>query len=159
MRIPAPVICWWLVGSLPLLAVFSALVLSGCGPSIKSKENSYSYLGRVVEAVDETVTEQFSRPSSNPLRWGFGAFGALGYEVIKEGDGNVTVDKRSSYRRYKVALEQGEQITLRSSMANIGSGDCVRVWIAGPGVSPVYWYGPDVSEIEAAAGCPAVLQR
>ena len=135
-----------------------ALVLGGCG-SIKSKENAYSYLGRVVEATDETVTEQYSRPSNNPLRWGFGAVGALVYEGTKEGDGNEIVDKRSSYRRYKVALEQGEQITLRSHGSNMGSGDCVRVWITGPGVSPVYWYGPDVSEIEAAQGCRAAAAK
>jgi hypothetical protein len=132
--------------------VVCALVLGGCA-SIKSKSNAYAYLGRVVEATDETVTEQYSRPSNNPLRWGFGALGALVYESTKEGDDNVIVDKRTSYRRFKVALEQGEQITLRSQVANIGSGECVRVWIIGPGVSPVYWYGPDVSEIEAAEGC------
>jgi hypothetical protein len=140
------------------LVLSCALALGGCG-SIKSKENAYSYLGRVVEATDETVTEQYSRPSNNPLRWGFGALGALVYEATKEGDGNVTVDKRNSYRRYKVVLEQGEQITLRSHVSNIGSGDCVRVWIVGPGVSPVYWYGPDVSEIEAAQGCRAAVER
>jgi hypothetical protein len=135
-----------------------ALVLGGCG-SIKSKDNAHSYLGRVVEAIDETVTEQHSRPSSNPLRWGFGALGALVYEATKEGDGNVIVDKRSSYRRYKIALEQGEQITLRSHVSNIRSGECVRVWISGPGVSPVYWYGPDVSEVEAAEGCHAAAGK
>jgi len=136
---------------MPIVLIFT-LVVGGCG-SIKSDENSYSYLGRVVEAIDETVTEQYSRPSDNPLRWGFGAVGALVYEATKEGNGNVIVDKRSTYRRYKVALEQGEQITLRSHVSSIASGACVRVWIAGPGVSPVYWYGPDVSEIEAADGC------
>lgn len=140
------------------MVLMCALVLGGCG-SIKSKENSYSYLGRVVEAIDETVTEQYSRPSNNPLRWGFGAVGALVYEATKEGDGNVIEDRRSSYRRYKVALEQGEQIILRSTVSNIGSGDCVRVWIAGPGVSPVYWYGPDVSEIEAASGCRGATEK
>jgi hypothetical protein len=139
------------------MVLICALVLGGCAApgSIKSKENAYSYLGRIVEAIDETVTEQHSRPSNNPLRWGFGAIGALLYESIKEGDDNVIVNRRSTYRKYKVALEQGEQITLRSHVPNIGPGDCVRVWIVGPGVSPVYWYGPDISQIEAAEGCRA----
>ena len=133
------------------------LALGGCAASgsVKSKGNAYSYLGRVVEGIDETVTEQYSRPSNNPLKWGFGAAGALVYEATKEGDDNVIENKRSTYRRYKVALEQGEQITLRSHVTNIGPGDCVRVWIVGPGVSPVYWYGPDISQIEAADGCSA----
>jgi hypothetical protein len=136
------------------MALISTM-LDGCAApsSIKSKENAYSYLGRVVEAVDETVAEQRSRPSNNPLRWAFGAAGAMVYEATKDGDDNVVENKRSSYRRYKVALEQGEDITLRSHLSNIGAGDCVRVWIVGPGVSPVYWYGPDVSEIEVAGGC------
>jgi hypothetical protein len=140
------------------IVLICALVLSGCG-SVKTKGNAYSYLGRVIEATDETVTEQYSRPSNNPLRWAFGAAGAAAYEATKEGDGNVVVDKRSSYRRYKIALEQGEQITLRSQVSTIGSGDCVRVWITGPGVSPVYWYGPDVSEIETAEGCGATTGK
>ena len=127
-----------------------ACVLCGCG-SIKSKENAYSYLGLVVEATDEAVTEQVSRP--NPLSVAFGVVGHAIAQAANEGDSNVTVDRKSTYRRYKVALEQGEQITLRSYVSNIGAGTCVRVWILGPGISPVYWYAPDASEIEVAQGC------
>jgi len=127
-----------------LVCVFS---LGGCG-SIKSNANAYSYLGRVVESVDETVTEQVSRPNLVPA-----VVGSV-VTVVPSGD-NVIVDRRSSYRRYKVALEQGEQITLRSRVSDIAAGSCVRVWIAGPGVSPVYWYDPDTSEIEMAQGCRA----
>ena len=140
---------------LQAVVVIAGLVLNGCATTtpVKSKGNAYSYLGRVVEGIDETVTEQHSRPSNNPLKWGFGAAGALVYEATKEGDDNVIENKTSTYRRYKVALEQGEQITLRSYVPNIKPGDCVRVWITGPGVSPVYWYSPDISQIEAASGC------
>ena len=67
----------------PVTVLVCALVLGGCG-SIKSKDNAYSYLGRVVETVDEAVTEQYSRPDNNPLRWGFGAVGALAYEATKD---------------------------------------------------------------------------
>jgi len=128
-----------------------ALVLGGCG-SIKSKGNAYSYLGRVVETLDETVTEQVSRPNQVPVTIG-------SVVTVVPGGGNVIVDRRSSYRRYKVALEQGEQITLRSRVSNIEAGSCVRVWIAGPGVSPVYWYDPDTSEIEMAQDCRAATAQ
>jgi len=131
--------CW------AVTVLVCTLVLSGCG-SIKSKGNAYSYLGRVVEYLDETVTEQVSRPELFPV-----VVGSV-VTVVPSGS-NVIVDRRKSYRRYKVALEQGEQITLRSRVSNIAAGSCVRVWIAGPGVSPVYWYDPDTSEIETAQGC------
>jgi hypothetical protein len=138
------------------MALICTLVLGGCATPIKSREHAYSYLGRIVEATDETVTEQYSRPSSNPLRTAFGAVGALVYESTKKGDDNVIVNKSSTYREYKVALEQGEHIMVRSHVQDIGLGDCVRVWIIGPGVSPAYWYAPDASQIEAADGCRAM---
>ena len=138
------------------LLICGALVLGGCA-SIKSKENAHSYLGRVVEAIDETVTEQVSRP--NPLSVAFGVVGNVVANATNDGDGNVIVNKQSTYRRFKVALEQGKQITLRSYVSSINAGSCVRVWITGPGVSPVYWYGPDVSEIEVAQDCRAAEGR
>lgn len=128
-----------------------ALILSGCG-SIKSQGNAYSYLGRVVETLDESVTEQVSRPGMVVVPVG------PAVTVVPSGE-NVIVDRRSSYRRYKVALEQGEQITLRSRASNIPAGACVRVWIFGPGVSPVYWYDPDSSDIEMAQGCRAAASQ
>jgi hypothetical protein len=128
-----------------------ALALCGCG-SIKSKGNSYSYLGRVVETLDETVIEQVSRPNQLPVMIG-------PVFTVLPGGSNVIVDRENSYRRYKVALEQGEQITLRSRVSNIVAGNCVQVWIYGPGVSPVYWYDPDTSEIEMAQGCRAATPQ
>ena len=137
--------------SLLPLPMCGALVLAGCAASIKSNGNAHAYLGRVVEAIDETVTQQVSRP--NPLSTAFGLVGHTIAKATNDGDPNVIVDRRSTYRRYKVALEQGEQITLRSHVSSIAAGSCVRIWILGPGVSPVYWYEPDASEIEAAQGC------
>ena len=133
-----------------LTALVCALVLSGCG-SVKTKQNAYSYLGRVTAVTDETVTEQVIRP--NLISTAGEAGVVVGHKPANDGRGSIVVDRRSSYRRYKVALEQGEQITLRSHVSTISAGNCVRVWILGPGVSPVYWYEPDSSEIEAAQGC------
>jgi hypothetical protein len=133
--------------SLNAIVFVCLFALIGCG-SIKSSAGAYSYMGRVVESMDETVTEQVSRPELVPM--------VVGPVVTAVPTGeNVIVDRRSSYRRYKVALEQGEKITLRSRVSNIAAGSCVRVWIAGPGVSPTYWYDPDTSEIEMAQGCRA----
>lgn len=145
--------------SVALIVINSVLFLSACASPVKSKPNAYSYLGRVVEGIDETVTEQYIRPSYDPrkseaLKSGqFGAVGIAIYEANKEGDNTVIANKTSDYHRYKVALEQGEQITLRSYVPNIKPGDCVRIWIVGPGVSPVYWYSPNITQIEPASGC------
>jgi len=63
--------------------------------------------------------------------------------------------KKEIYQRYKVALEQGEIITLRSYVTNLLPSECVKVWILGPGVSPVYWYAPDQAQIEKSKDCSA----
>jgi hypothetical protein len=55
--------------------------------------------------------------------------------------------------QYTVALEQGDKINLRSYFTDIGVNDCVRVWIVGPGVSPVYLYAPEQAAIERASEC------
>jgi len=133
---------------LPLIAL--SLALTGCAGPIKSQKNAYSYLGRVVEKAEDTVTEPLSRATNDPtpsvLLGTVGAGAAIAYEALPK-------TKKETYQRYKVALEQGETITLRSYVEGIAPNDCVRVWIAGPGVSPVYWYAPDQAQLERANEC------
>jgi len=57
------------------------------------------------------------------------------------------------YQRYTVLLDLGEKVSLRSRVEDIAVGECVRVWIRGPGVSPVYLYDANQAEVEKANGC------
>jgi hypothetical protein len=66
---------------------------------------------------------------------------------------SLTSTYGTKYQRYTVQLEMGEKVSLRSKRESISVGDCARVWIDGPGVSPVYLYAPDQAEIDKADGC------
>src|SRR5439155_25697385 len=66
--------------------------------------------------------------------------------------------KKVTYQQYTVALEQGEKLDLRSHAIDIEVNDCVRVWIVGPGVSPVYLYAPEQAAIERASKCASAEQ-
>lgn len=131
-----------------LMLVAASMI--GCAGPIKSQKNAYSYLGRVVEKAEDTVTEPLTRATNDPtpsvLQARTGAAGVIAYELLPK-------TKKETYQRYKIALEQGESVTLRSYAKDISLNECVRVWIAGPGVSPVYWYAPDQAELERAAEC------
>lgn len=135
-------------------AVLAAVTfaLAGCAAPIKEQKNAYSYLGRVVERVEDTVTEPRSRatndPTSSVLLGTAGPAAAIAYEALPK-------TKKETYQRYRIALEQGETIILRSYTTDITLNECVRVWIAGPGVSPTYWYAPDQAQLEKASNCKA----
>jgi hypothetical protein len=77
-----------------------------------------------------------------------GAAAGIAYESLPK-------TKKETYQRYKVALEQGETITLRSYATDLVPNECVKVWILGPGVSPVYWYAPDQAQLEKSTDCGA----
>jgi hypothetical protein len=100
--------------------------------------------------MEDTVTEPRSRatndPTSSVLLGTVGPGASIAYEALPK-------TKKETYQRYKIALEQGETIILRSYVGDIAPNECVRVWIAGPGVSPVYWYAPDQAQLERATDC------
>jgi hypothetical protein len=115
-----------------------ALLTSGCA-TVKDNRNAHSYLGTVVDKTEDVDL------APHPHPWGKEVSGAD--ELWTKFGG------RHKYRRYTVALEQGEKISLRAKAGDIGVSECVRVWIYGPGVSPAYLYEPDYSAIEKASGC------
>jgi hypothetical protein len=137
-----------------------ALLATACGtPAIRSQPNAYSYLGKVVERVDDVDLA----PAPAPLQplgreWYlqmYGVAGAAMFDALESAKTQKTPSSpRTEYQRYTVLLEeQGEKVSLRSKVDSINVGDCVRVWIRGPGVSPVYLYAANQAELDKAAGC------
>lgn len=130
-----------------------ALFLLGCAAilgacSVSSKQTAYSYLGRVVEKADDVdLAHPHTDPSVRSYRETM--FGSVGTHVAEQ----LTSPHGKKYQRYTVLLEMGEKVKLRSTRTGIEVGQCARVWIDGPGVSPVYLYAPDQAELEAAEGC------
>jgi hypothetical protein len=135
-------------------AIGAAVMLAACAAPIKTQANAYQYVGKVVERVDDVdlspspanpQTADIYQPRS--VKEGVVAGATLG---VME---NVKIRAWREYQRYTVSLEQGEKVSLRSKVTDIGVGDCVRVWIRGPGVSPVYLYSVGQAEIEKATDC------
>lgn len=135
-----------------VMCIALAIALTGCsGPSVRSQQNTYSYLGKVIEKADDV---DLSPPQPHPLSRDYyqsmyGRPGAAVFDVLE----STKSSPKTKYQRYTVLLEQGEKISLRSKIENIVVGDCARIWIIGPGVSPVYLYAPDQAEIDKAQGC------
>lgn len=116
--------------------------------SLSSKQTAHSYLGRVVEEADDMdLAQTHEDPSVRSYRETM--FGVVGKRMVDK----LTSTYGTKYRRYTVLLEMGEKVSVRSKRDGITVGQCARVWIDGPGVSPVYLYAPDQAEIEAAEGC------
>jgi hypothetical protein len=107
-------------------------------------------VGRVVEKGEEVVVEPLDRATNSPAL-------AMREEMVRGPLGPVfkllPTTKSVNYQHYRVALDQGESVTLRSFDKTIDLNDCVRVWIAGPGISPVYLYAPDQAQVERATEC------
>lgn len=129
-----------------LVCVALSILLGGC--SVRSQQNAYTYLGRVVEKVDDV---DLARPNPDPSVRAYNQtmFGVGGAPVVE----GLTSSYGTKYQRYTVLLDMGEKISLRSKREGIALGDCARVWVAGPGVSPVYLYAPDQAELDKAEGC------
>ena len=125
-----------------LIAV--AVLLSAC--AVRSRQTAYTYLGRVVE---RSADVDLAQPSTDPSAYHHQLFGVLGGPIVE----NLTSTHGTKYQRYTVQLEMGEKISLRSKREDIAVGDCARVWIDGPGVSPVYLYAPNLAQIDKADGC------
>ena len=84
----------------------------------------------------------------------YGAAGAAMFEALESAKmQKAQSSPRTEYQGYTVLLEQGEKVSLRSKVDAINVGDCVHVWIRGPGVSPVYLYAANQAELDKAAGC------
>ena len=128
------------------IVVITSITVAGC--SVSSKQSAYSYLGRVIE---KTPDVDLARPNPDPsVRANNQAmFGVAGAPIVE----SLTSTYGTKYQRYTVQLEMGEKVSLRSKRESISVGDCARVWIDGPGVSPVYLYAPDQAEIDRADGC------
>ena len=134
-----------------LAICLAAIFVASCAPSIRSQKNAYSYLGRIVERTDDV---DLAPPQPHPLGrdyylMQYGLAGAAMFEAFEA----TRSSPRTEYQRYTVLLEQGEKMTLRSKRQDLGPGDCARVWIYGPGVSPTYLYMPDTAEIDKAVEC------
>src|SRR6267143_2507388 len=140
----------------PIILMFGAAVVTSCATPIQSQKNTYSYLGRVVGKGTDVVAEPRTRATNDPSA-------AVLDGMIRNPLGSVLHEalpktKKVTYQQYTVALEQGDKINLRSYSTNIGVNDCVRVWIVGPGVSPVYLYAPEQAAIERASECSSAEQ-
>lgn len=135
--------------SLRRLLAALAVLLASCAGSIKDQRNAYSYLGRIAEAAEDVVTEPRSRATNDPTPAGLRSTNPRAADIYDA----LPKTKKETYQRYKVALEQGETIILRSYVEGLAAGDCVRIWIAGPGLSPVYWYAPDQAQLERSTEC------
>lgn len=129
-----------------VVAVAALTAIAGC--SVSSKQSAYSYLGRVIE---KTPDVDLARPNPDPSvrAQNQATFGVVGAPIVE----SLTSTYGTKYQRYTVQLEMGEKVSLRSKRESISVGDCARVWIDGPGVSPVYLYAPDQAEIDKADGC------
>jgi hypothetical protein len=133
------------------LIVFVALSLCSCSTPIQSQKNTYSYLGRVIDRGTDVVTEPRSRVTNDPSA-------AVVDGMVRNPLASILHEalpntKKVTYQQYTVALEQGEKLSLRSYSTDIEINECVRVWIVGPGVSPVYLYAPEQAAIERATEC------
>lgn len=123
-----------------------AALIGGC--SVSSKQTAYTYIGRVVERIPDVDLAR-PNPDSSVRANNQTMFGAIGAPIVE----SLTSTYGTTYQRYTVQLEMGEKVSLRSKRAGIAVGDCARVWIDGPGVSPVYLYAPNQAEIDKADGC------
>ena len=131
----------------------SVLILSCGAPAIRSQANAYQYLGKVVERVADVDlappadrTSQYRYPVQNAKE------GLIAGATLSALD-KFKTKPNSEYQRYTVLLDQGEKVSLRSRVDDIAVGECVRVWIRGPGTSPIYLYAADQAEVEKARGC------
>jgi hypothetical protein len=134
-------------------AIALSMIVAGCtAPAIRSQPNAYSYLGKVIERTDDV---DLSPTQPHPLSrdWYLQMYGPAGAAMYEALERSKPTSRRTEYQRYTMVLEQGEKLSLRSKIGDINIGDCVRVWIRGPGVSPVYLYSADQAELEKAAGC------
>jgi hypothetical protein len=144
-----------MIRALALLAICN-VVVAGCAGPIKSKPNAYSYLGRIGSKGEDVVVEPRSRNVNDREQSVAGAQASVDpkyrqlapviYDLLPS-------TKTVRYQRYTVNLEREGEVSLRSYVTELQETDCVRVWILGPGVSPVYLYAPDQAEIERADGC------
>ncbi len=140
--------------AMAMLALTTLVV--GCSTPIRSQSNAYAYLGRVVDTGEDMVVEPRSREVNareNTIAAGERAAGPNNRALASTMYDLLPQTKTARYHRYVVALEEGEQVSLRSHLTGLNKSDCVRVWILGPGTSPVYLYAPDQAEIEKAEGC------
>jgi|SRR6266850_1226616 len=137
-----------------IIAGISVVVVSCGTPAIRNQPNAYQYLGKVVERVDDV---DLSPPPDAPAsQYKYGAQTAkeaLVAEATVAALEKFKTKPSREYQRYTVLLDLGEKVSLRSRVEDIAVGECVRVWIRGPGVSPVYLYDANQAEVEKANGC------